>query len=182
MCPVETNGPLPHMTQSERLYLWICVSVAAEVITSSLTGVFFLSHRCVREQSGVDAESNGTRTESGEFERRLSKIHIQIWFTEFVFIESSEDSMKLLQKQLKILLWCLPRVLWVTWPVVSRPWSTGTWQERTSRKSRLKVRTSFFLSVFMRSGWICLVDVVEIKTQNIQWCRAKLIQLYPTMK
>lgn len=49
-----------------------------------------------------------------------------------------------------------PRALWVTWPVVSRRWCTGTWRGRTCRRSRQKVRRCVPLSLCLSEIWLDL--------------------------
>lgn len=103
--------------------------------------------RCVCQQSGVDAEPNGSRTKSGEWSRQISSVS-EMLFSNFINPPS-------------------PRALWVTLPAVSRRWSTGTWQEHTSRRSRLKVRTWMFLSICLSEIWLCLFSCQQL-TENIQ--------------
>lgn len=103
---IETNGPLLQIDKLyiQRIWTFTLMNLCFwctwnhHMFFTADSWVFFFNlfffYRCVCEQSGVDTEPNGTRTESGEFKRLLSQIHIQICFTGIIIIRGFNEIMK----------------------------------------------------------------------------------------
>lgn len=73
MCLVQVPAPV----QTTIVALFTCVPTssadnptAPERLSCSVTDAVFVSSRCVREQSGVDAEPDGPGAQSGEWSER----------------------------------------------------------------------------------------------------------------